>query len=86
MTAFKKFHKLIPNSTDSTALWIRLKLRKSFPIALDDESKIFIWKLICEADMIEMFELETPRPPLIPYNRNDHLDPELEIICEPVKM
>ncbi len=31
-----------------------------------------------------MFCLEVPRPPLIDYNRYDNVDPELEIICEPV--
>jgi len=31
-----------------------------------------------------MFCLLVPRPPLIDYNRYDNVDPELEIICEPV--
>ena len=63
---------------------MRLKARKNFPLALDDKSKNFIWKTICTNDAIEMYLLEEPRPPLVNYNRYDNLDPELEIICEPV--
>ncbi|XP_045034262.1 general transcription factor 3C polypeptide 1-like [Daphnia magna] len=29
-----------------STLWIRLNKRKNFPIALDDQSKRFIWKII----------------------------------------
>ena len=66
------------------ALWIRLTKRKNFPLALDEHSKRFIWKIICKNDSIEMFRLQVPRPPLIDYNRYDNVDPELEIIFEPV--
>ncbi|XP_045025411.1 general transcription factor 3C polypeptide 1 isoform X2 [Daphnia magna] len=66
-----------------STLWIRLTKRKNFPIALDDQSKRFIWKIICKNDAVEMFKLAVPRPLLIDYNRYDNLDPELEIICEP---
>jgi hypothetical protein len=67
-----------------TALWNRLTKRKSFSLALDEHSKRFVWKIICKNESIEMFCLEVPRPPLIDYNRYDNVDPELEIICEPV--
>lgn len=66
------------------ALWIRLSLRKSFPLELDDFSKNLVWEVICEDDSLEMFSLPQPRPPLVVFDRNDYLDPELETICEPV--
>ncbi|KAK4004162.1 hypothetical protein OUZ56_005907 [Daphnia magna] len=40
-----------------STLWIRLTKRKNFPIALDDQSKRFIWKIICKNDAVEMFKL-----------------------------
>ncbi|KZR99087.1 putative General transcription factor 3C Polypeptide 1, partial [Daphnia magna] len=40
-----------------SSLWIRLTKRKNFPIALDDQSKRFIWKIICKNDAVEMFKL-----------------------------
>ncbi len=62
-----------------------MRSRKNFPLALDEESKRFIWNIIRQNDTIEIFLLAEPRPLLIDYNRYDNLDPELEIICEPVR-
>lgn len=68
------------------ALWIRLASRKNFSISLDEQAKTFIWRLVCKNDAVDMFLLVDPRPQLIDYNRYDNLDPDLEIICEPVKV
>lgn len=66
------------------ALWYRLKTRNNFLLALDDISKNFIWKLVCNDCAIEFFLLKESRPPLVDYNRYNYIDPEVEIICEPV--
>jgi len=66
------------------ALWSRLGNRKRFSIALDNYSKKYIWGLICKNESIQMFLLQEPRPPLDHYNRYDYVDPEFEVICEPV--
>ena len=67
------------------ALLIRLSSRKFFPVALDEQSQTFIWNIICQNEIIEIFVLKEPRPVLVQYNRYENLDPELEIICEPVR-
>ena len=66
------------------ALWSRLGNRKGFSIALDNNSKKYIWGLLCKNESIQMFLLQEPRPPLDNYNRYDYVDPEFEVICEPV--
>lgn len=75
-----------PHNKIVLALWIRLSLRKAFPLALDDFAKKFIWDIICDDDSLELFLLTEPRPPLVVFNRYDFLDPELETICEPVSV
>jgi hypothetical protein len=53
---------------------------------LDEKSKAFIWNVIRQLDDIEMYELPTPRKPLIIFNRYDNVDPELGMILEPVSL
>ncbi len=59
-------------------------MRKNFKLTLDDAAKEAIWRIICDDEAVEAFLLPKPRPPLVIFNRYDHIDSELESICEPV--
>jgi len=77
---------LLINIINASALWLRLSLRKNFNIALDDAAKKAVWRIVCADDAIEAFSLDEPRRPLVIFNRYDHIDTELESICEPVSL
>lgn len=63
-----------------------MSYRPNFTCALDSESKGFIWNIIRQLHDIEMYELPTPRKPLVVFNRYENVDPELGMILEPVSM
>ncbi|KAK7071949.1 General transcription factor 3C polypeptide 1 [Halocaridina rubra] len=67
------------------ALWLRLSLRPNFEscMRLDENSKAFLWELICGDEEIFMYELPTPRENLVIFNRYELMDPELGIVLEP---
>jgi hypothetical protein len=45
-----------------------------------------LWNIIRQLDDIEMYELPSPRKPLVVFNRYDNVDPELGMILEPVSV
>lgn len=63
-------------------LWFRLQNRPNFPIALDDESKAFLWECIAVHKDIEIHELLSPQIFIPIYNRYEHIDSELGIVLE----
>ncbi|XP_021003062.1 general transcription factor 3C polypeptide 1 [Parasteatoda tepidariorum] len=68
-----------------TMLWKRLEDRPHFPIALDEDSKAFLWECIAVHKEIEFYELPEPREFVPPYNRYANIDEELGIVIEPVE-
>nr|CAD7425047.1 unnamed protein product [Timema monikensis] len=64
-------------------LWLRISQRPKFSIALDDNSKSFMWNIIKLMKDVEIFELPEPRKPLQIFNRYDFVDQELGMILEP---
>lgn len=69
-----------------SGLWTRLSYRPNFTCTLDDKSKACLWNIIRQLDDIEMYELPSPRKPLVVFNRYDNVDPELGMILEPVSV
>nr|CAD7262279.1 unnamed protein product [Timema shepardi] len=65
-------------------LWLRISQRPKFSIALDDNSKSFMWNIIKLMKDVEIFELPEPRKPLQIFNRYDFVDQELGMILEPL--
>ncbi|GBM50717.1 General transcription factor 3C polypeptide 1 [Araneus ventricosus] len=67
-------------------LWQRLRDRSSFAIPVDEDSKIFFWKIVAMHKDLEIYELPKPRKFYPIYNRYDHIDPELGVVVEPEKL
>uniref|UniRef100_A0A2R5LKQ0 Proteinral transcription factor iiic polypeptide 1 alpha n=1 Tax=Ornithodoros turicata TaxID=34597 RepID=A0A2R5LKQ0_9ACAR len=65
------------------ALWTRLQNRPQFPLAIDDDSKDFIWRTLIPDTRLRFYKLPTPRPKLIIYDRYQYLDPESGYVIEP---
>ncbi|KAG1697687.1 60S acidic ribosomal protein P0 [Nymphon striatum] len=65
-----------------SALWIRLTNRPGFTIALDDNSKAFLWRAISIHPDLDFYQLPHPRLLLILFNRYDHRDPETGMCLE----
>ncbi|XP_054713657.1 general transcription factor 3C polypeptide 1-like [Uloborus diversus] len=63
-------------------LWERLQHRPHFPLALDDDSKVFLWECIAVHKEVEIYELLQPRQFVPIYNRYEHIDDELGIVLE----
>ncbi|GFS98716.1 general transcription factor 3C polypeptide 1, partial [Nephila pilipes] len=63
-------------------LWLRLKDRPNFPIAVDEDSKNFFWDKVAKHKDIEIFELPKIRKFEPIYNRYDHVDSELDVVVE----
>lgn len=66
-------------------LWTRLLKRPHFyPQPTDEAVKIVLWDVVRRLRSVEFYELPEPRPPLVIYDRFEHIDPDLGIIIEPV--
>lgn len=66
-------------------LWTRLLKRPHFcPQPSDGAVKIFLWDVVRRLRSVEFYELPEPRPPLLIYDRFEHIDPDLGMIIEPV--
>ncbi|XP_015124460.1 general transcription factor 3C polypeptide 1 [Diachasma alloeum] len=65
------------------ALWqrlaIRLQINHPFPFPLMEQ----IWSICTSTNNLLFYELETPRPPLVIYDRYEFVDPEMGTILEP---
>lgn len=64
-----------PGATLST-LWTRLEQRKGFQLAIDDKSKLYLWKSFAGHVDLQFYEMQDPRPPLVYVNRFDFIDPD----------
>ncbi|CAL1296548.1 unnamed protein product [Larinioides sclopetarius] len=64
-------------------LWQRIRDRPTFSIPVDEDSKIFFWKIVATHKDIEIYKLPKPRKFYPIYNRYDHIDPELGVVVEP---
>ncbi|GIY20157.1 general transcription factor 3C polypeptide 1 [Caerostris darwini] len=62
--------------------WQRLKDRPNFPIAIDEDSKIYFWNIVAKHKDIEIYELPKPRKFTPVYNRYDNVDSELGVVVE----
>ena len=68
-----------------SALWERLRTcEPAFPLALDDGSKEYIWKLVAQEDGIDFYLLSAPRLPLVIYDRYLNSAPDTGLPLEPV--
>ena len=69
-----------------SALWVRLNNSEpAFQLKIDDNSKAYIWANVARHPELSFYELETPRPKLVIFNRYDHMDKDLGICIEPVR-
>ncbi|XP_054279271.1 general transcription factor 3C polypeptide 1-like [Macrosteles quadrilineatus] len=68
-------------------LWLRLNNRPFFTIKPNDESaRSFLWDAVKQLKPVCFYELPEPRPPLVIFDRFQHIDPELGMIIEPENM
>lgn len=70
----------------SLALWIRLANRFHDPLPLSKPFMEQVWSIIKKVKDFSFYELETPREPLVIFDRYEFVDPCLGIILEPVSM
>ena len=68
------------------ALWTRLRTRKGFSVALDGASMKYLWGLVSKNKSVQMFVLQEPRPALEIHNHHSSYEPELDMLCEPVRI
>ncbi|XP_048252917.1 general transcription factor 3C polypeptide 1-like isoform X1 [Haliotis rufescens] len=59
-----------------STLWTRLEQRKGFQLAVDDKSKLYLWKSFAGHVDLQFYEMQDPRPPLVYVNRFDFIDPD----------
>ncbi|XP_011252958.2 general transcription factor 3C polypeptide 1 [Camponotus floridanus] len=65
------------------ALWIRLANRFHDPLPLPKSLMEQVWSIIKKVKDFSFYELETPREPLVIFDRYEFVDPCLGIILEP---
>ncbi|XP_057333470.1 general transcription factor 3C polypeptide 1 [Microplitis mediator] len=65
------------------ALWKRLSLRLQMQDEFPKSFKEQVWTICTSTRGIYFYELESPRPPLVIYDRYEYVDPDLGIITEP---
>jgi len=63
---------------------VRLKDNPDFVLPIDSETEIYVWNIVKQLEDVTFYELPSERPPLVVFNRYDHVDPELGTILEPV--
>lgn len=66
-------------------LWVRLENRPNFPLAIDENTKSYLWKCVAVREELEIFELPESRPTFVLFNRYKYIDEELGIVVEPDK-
>ncbi|XP_020291475.1 general transcription factor 3C polypeptide 1 isoform X2 [Pseudomyrmex gracilis] len=65
------------------ALWLRLAARFNDPLPLPKGFMDQVWLICKKVKHFSFYELETPREPLVLFNRYDHVHPDFGIIYEP---
>lgn len=65
------------------ALWIRLANRFHDPLPLPKPFMEQVWSIIRKVKDFSFYELETPREPLVIFDRYEFVHPDLGIILEP---
>ncbi|KOC70674.1 General transcription factor 3C polypeptide 1 [Habropoda laboriosa] len=65
------------------ALWLRLAHRLHYPLPLSKAFMVQIWSMCVQIKVFRFYELETPRDPLVIFDRYQFVDPDLGIILEP---
>ncbi|XP_011313927.1 general transcription factor 3C polypeptide 1 [Fopius arisanus] len=65
------------------ALWQRLALRLQIPHPLPTPLREQVWSICISTKDLLFYELESPRGPLVIYDRYEFVDPDLGTILEP---
>ncbi|XP_054016236.1 general transcription factor 3C polypeptide 1 isoform X1 [Hylaeus anthracinus] len=65
------------------ALWSRLAQRLHNPLPFSKPFMVQIWSICVQIREFGFHELETPREPLVIYDRYEFVDPDLGVILEP---
>ncbi|CAK9821586.1 General transcription factor 3C polypeptide 1 [Anthophora retusa] len=65
------------------ALWLRLAHRLHSPLPFSKAFMVQIWSMCVQIKEFSFYELNTPREPLIIFDRYQFVDPDLGIILEP---
>jgi len=68
------------------ALWIRLANRFNDPLPLPKPFMEQVWLICRKVKDLQFYKLETPREPLVIFDRYEFVHPDLGIILEPVSI